>query len=192
MQSFAFADYDNVRPIERELEDADTEANVLAISERIVEICRSTFPGVGEVAIRLYGGWTDKNGSATERAHRLYRVIPGVPRRIRGLRVSIEVPVSPIVLPHRLKGLQKDGGQKMVDTLISVDMTYCALQLECPLILLSDDEDMVPAALLSGHLLSGHRSRRPVCLSRDRACGLGANDLLLSGAGIQFEGGVRK
>jgi hypothetical protein len=190
MQVYVFVDYDNVKLIPKELSDAEAEQNVLAIVDAAASITKSLHNQAGELAIRLYGGWTDIAGMPTERALRLYRVLDRLAKRMQGFRIGLELVVSPILGDEHLVGLWRDGGQKMVDTLMTADVTWCALSIDCPLILMSDDDDMTPAAATAARIVRGNWSRRPLCLSRMRSCGEGMNDRLLENAGVYFGGGL--
>lgn len=185
MQVFALVDYDNVKPVQREVAEVDVEANLRRIAEHATSIAKANYPSAKDLELRLYGGWTDKRQGRTATCLWLERVLGSVRSRINGVRVTAEVVLSNYESAHfQLVGLYRDGGQKMVDTLIVSDLITLTSQFNCPVLLLSDDDDMVPG------LVAARAAKRNVTLVRKRAMGEGMNDHVISSLNLQLSGGV--
>ena len=73
----------------------------------------------------------------------------------------------------------------MVDTLIVADLITLIHRFACPVLLLSDDEDMLPG------LVAVRSARRQVAILRNRPLGDAMNDHVLCGMDIHVCGGVR-
>ena len=81
-----------------------------------------------------------------------------------------------------LVGTYRDGGQKMVDGMISTDLVHLAPDRDRSLVLVSDDDDFVPSAIAGGGLRS---KRNPLfILRRKKKPGTGSNDHLLSASNV--------
>jgi hypothetical protein len=152
MQLIVLVDYDNVKPVRRDRTPADADYNVGMIVEAIARIRAYSFPQFKDVRIRLYGGWTDINGVVLEMATWIERAANQVRGRRLGGRLTAELALGLFDSDYgRLKGLYRDGGQKMVDTLIVSDAVRITLSYEAKVLFVSDDEDMLPG-LLACHL----------------------------------------
>jgi len=66
----------------------------------------------------------------------------------------------------------------MVDTMICVDAVFVSRETDCPVVVMSDDDDMVPGLVYSATI------RKGAFCSRRRAAGEGANDELVSKVGV--------
>ena len=107
-----------------------------------------------EVECRLYGGFRDIDGHATESRAWLTRHI----HELRGLQSGIRV--IPKIAEHianapdaLLVGTYANQGQKMVDAMIAEDLgAFARSGLYASIILVSDDDDFVPAVLSAGRL----------------------------------------
>lgn len=183
MQVFALIDYDNVKPMGREVAKLDVEYNLEQIAKRVSEIVKTNYPSCGEISLRLYGGWTNRANGRTPAGSWIYGALGTIRAKRLGIRMTPEVAVNNIFseLPQFV-GLHRDGGQKIVDTLIVADMVWIAMEYDCPIVLLSDDEDMLPG------LVAANLRKRQVTLSRRRALGEAMNDEILKSLKINLEG----
>jgi hypothetical protein len=185
MQAFAFVDYDNAKAITREKSHWDVLANIETMIERLAGVRKIYFNEVDELVIRLYGGWIDEVGRNSTRADWVLPHLSDLRGRRYGTRLRIELAVSTLHISHiRLIGTYRIGagveGQKMVDTLIAVDISHMAEISDCPLIVLSDDEDIVPP------ILNAAARGSKTYLIRKRLEGEGLNDASLSETGVHF------
>jgi hypothetical protein len=185
MQVFALIDYDNVKPYQQERAATDVEANLLRIAEHVTAVARDNYPGTTHLELRLYGGWTDRMDGSTASSVWMDRVIHKVRKRFNRIRVVPEIAVSnyDCSLP-RLVGLYRDGGQKMVDTLIVADLITLTHEFECPVLLLSEDDDMIPG------LVAARSAKRNLTLVRNRSLGEGMNDHVVGSLNLQISGGM--
>ena len=187
-KAIALVDYDNVRPTQRETSPDFLEINLTKLTEGVCGAVRSMMGDeVDELQVRLYGGWTLLNGRFTERGDWLVRRVSAA----RGLRDGIRVlPEIALAIEQRrgcrLRGLFRNRSglneQKMVDSMICVDLLHFAKSFEGPIFLVSDDDDMVPALLAAGEA-----DRQTVCVLRHREQGSGTNDDHLTSCRIRIE-----
>lgn len=116
---------------------------------RVVAARRST-DDVAEVVCRLYGGWYARDGTPMQQRVWLLRNI----RRFGGLRSGVrlipELADSLAYAPSAvLWGTYKNKGQKMVDHMLALDGIYYARTGDHDsLLVISDDEDFLPAVLV--------------------------------------------
>ena len=101
-----------------------------------------------EVDVRLYGGWRDISGQPTEQRVWITRHL----NRLRSIqdRVRLVPTVVDSILSaprFELHGTYKNRGQKMVDVMIVEDAHSVAQMPGTILMLVSDDDDFVPAML---------------------------------------------
>lgn len=186
MQAFALVDYDNVKPIQKERADADVQANIMRIAQHAAIVARANYPEAKNLEIRLYGGWTDKKCASTAACTWMERVLHTIRTRINGVRVTPWIAVSNYEeTDSRLVGLYRDGGQKMVDTLIVADLITLTSRFRCPVLVLSEDDDMIPG------LVASRYAKRDVTLIRNRRIGDGMNDHVISSLGVQIAGGIQ-
>lgn len=178
LQCFVLVDYDNVKPINEGRVD-DVEHNLNQIANAAARLRREHFPTVHEVVLRLYGGWVGINGKHTYRAGMLTRVLSTARGRRHGTRVSPEIAYSLLCRPAaRLVGTLRGPTQKMVDTMICIDAVFASTQTNCPVAVLSDDDDMVPGLIYSGTIRAG------AVYARRRFVGEGMNDSIVTQAGV--------
>jgi len=107
--------------------------------------------------VRLYGGWIDEDGMYTRSAIFLLSLLHRHRRRIGGHQIVPALAESAISTPSaRLIGSMrtqvKRPRQKMVDTLLTVDLVAPRLDPEACIVVLSSDDDFVPGLLSSAHL----------------------------------------
>lgn len=148
MQLIVLVDYDNVKQERKERTAGDVDFNLELIVDAISRLRAASFPEYRDVRIRLYGGWTDINGALLEGALLVASAAGRVRGRRSGGRFTAELAVGLFDCEYsRLKGLYRDGGQKMVDTLIVSDAVRITLAYEAKVLIMSDDEDMLPGLL---------------------------------------------
>lgn len=179
MQLFALVDYDNAKTIRREIAVTDVHQNLEEIAARVAGIRRDLFPGCNDVAIRLYGGWIDRNGNHTALANGVLSGINRIRGRREGARIHPEIAYN--LLDSKLRplvGTVRAGEQKMVDTLLVCDASYIAHTYACPMLVLSNDSDVLPG------VLNAARYGCRVALSRKDEVGNAFNDELLAKAGV--------
>lgn len=181
MQSFLLVDYDNVKPVRRELRVQDAQYNTEWIADQASKFCRSNHLKSHEVVLRLYGGWLDIKGAYTLHADWINRSLHLARGRRRGIRVNPHLVESLLCSPaSRLFGTYKNGGQKMVDTMICMDAAYLSHRTECPIGILSDDDDLIPGLIYASTIRKGS-----VC-ARCRDYGEGVNDMVAHRVGVMF------
>lgn len=162
-------DFFNVVPRIREPGDVDDALNTIFSALR-ASIGRAPSEIV-ELEIRLYGGWVTSAQSHSQVATWLLQAIA----RARGLHAGFRIlPVCALTLaelPHiSLVGTIRDRGQKMVDTMLCLDILHFS-DSGSRLVVMSDDDDMVPAVLVAAS-----RGPRELRLLRRRPLGVGQND----------------
>jgi len=176
---FALVDYDNVKSIRREVSRDDVLQNLESILAQILSVRRQQFSDSAEVVMRLYGGWVDKNGAHTSIAQWMLTSIPHVRGRREGARIQPQLALSNLDSSFpSLAATLVSGGQKMVDTLLVADACYIASEYECPLLVYSDDTDVIPGVLHAA------RSNCRVGLLRSKLGGEAINDRIMQAAGV--------
>jgi hypothetical protein len=186
MQVFALIDYDNVKPIKREKTSLDVEENITRIASQVSQEVRNTHPNTGDLYLRLYGGWTDRKSNFTMPCNWIFSTLPRLRTRLNGMRIHPDAVVTNFECRmQRYSGLYRDGGQKMVDTLIVADLLTLTSQYTCPVMLASDDEDMVPGLVACG------RERSRLTLMRTKPLGEAMNDNIIRDLSIRVSGGVK-
>ncbi len=187
MQVIAFVDFDNVQARAPQ-SSKDVEFIVEELLDKIVDIAIRTEPRISEIVVRFYGGWVDERGNFSNRALWALATLPNV----RGLRQRIRILPDLAVALHsfpddvligtvRYRYREGRAVQKMVDCLLSVDAIQLASQYPCGVLIVSDDDDLVPCALA----IRGS-STAPCHLIRIRAAGRGLNDNLLQKNGVSL------
>lgn len=182
-----FADYDNIVPPQKEYSADDVEANlVLIVDSLVAEIASWSNHEIREVSFRFYGGWIGDSGVHTSRGGWLLsRLNAG-----RGLRSGIRVLPTMITaiaeraaypLAGSFRTRSGRSEQKMVDTMLAVDLIYYARTTRHPLIVASDDDDVVPAALSASTNPCGG-----IWMLRHRDPHRGVNDMHLSDCGVKL------
>ena len=182
----ALVDYDNVK-IREDRNAGDVELNLGALVPTIVSEAGRALDQPGELLLRLYGGWIDEQGQHTPRAQWLlvglswYRGRSG-PTLVKPTLVTSLACSNSATLIGTVRRTPKGLRQKMVDNIIAVDAQFFARDRGLPVVVFSDDDDLVPAALAArstAGLLRFHWLRR-------RKLDSGMNDALLRRAGITF------
>ncbi len=178
----ALVDYDNVKA-NREVTRIDAQANVASLVERCLEVANRIFPGLVELRLRLYGGWVDKLGQFTLRAQWILPCLPAHRRHFGRVLVNPTLVTTMAFHPQlRLRGtydavLQR---QKMVDGMLTVDALHYAGAADTSMMIVTDDDDLVPAAIVACG------QQRPVWWARVRPDGRAPNDDLLREVGIEL------
>lgn len=101
------------------------------------------------VDVRLYGGWVDEVGNATENANVLVGLLPYLRGRRRGLIVRPSLAVALLGYPQaRLRGTLRTRSrrrrEKMVDQMLGSDLMHLARTDDVHAVVFSDDDDLVP------------------------------------------------
>ena len=181
----ALVDYDNVCEYERESK-ADVELGTERLVDTLVCSFRAAFPGLMELDVRFYGGWVDESGLPSPMALSLSRILPGLRGRRHGLIVRPSLAMAMVRFPDAiLRGTvrlsAKPKRQKMVDGMLGCDAIFVAATDPAPIGIVTDDDDLVPAAL-SAHAAG----MKPIVWMRPRPVGQGLNDRSLSGRGLRI------
>ena len=183
MMGLALIDFDNVRRRDRRSSldlELDTRLLFAAVSSTFV----SAFPDTSELDVRLYGGWTDTGGWPSRDASRLNAMLPGLRGRWSGLIVRPSLAISMIGFPGLLlRGTVRGVGirqrQKMVDGMMGCDALYVAGQGRMYIGIVTDDDDLVPAAVTAHDTVCGR-----LVWMRGRRVGSAANDAVLLNRGL--------
>jgi len=181
----ALVDYDNVRLQQKEYSPVDAAAKLLAIRRVLLQHCMSLSVIPDELHIRLYGGWLNERGHYTQRAEWVLSQINTVRGRVNGVRVVPDVVIAIAECGSKplfglVRTIRSLRAQKMVDTMIAVDAIHFADGRSGPLLIVSDDDDIVPPALAA-------RARwEPVVLFRRRGPGQGLNDGTCESQGVSL------
>jgi hypothetical protein len=183
----ALVDYDNVK-IQEERNAGDVDINLAALVPIIVSEAEKALDQPKELLIRVYGGWIDEQGQHSLRAQWLlvglgwYRGRSGGTIVKPTLVTSLACRTSDTLIGTVRKSLSGGTRQKMVDNLIAVDAQYLSRDRNLPIVVFSDDDDLVPAALAASSMAAALRLH----WLRRRKVGSGMNDALLRRAGITF------
>ena len=162
----------------------DLEAAVASVYYFVTSLSAPLLAPFSDVRVRFYDGWRDVGGNPTRRARLLLELLP----QLRGLRHGVrlhpsiaEAPLDATWSPLRgtFRTVPFPPHQKMVDVLIAIDLVRLSATSSGPILLLSDDDDYVPALLVAS-------SRTSACITavRSRPLGRAANDHFLSAAGV--------
>ncbi|MGW0107466.1 hypothetical protein ACWD0B_19610 [Streptomyces cellulosae] len=147
----ALIDFNNLNP------RANTRPTIQDSLELISNLIRKVFsPGKPtlprdaiEVECRIYDGWVDRAGGYMEK----YRIANSLLNSVRsledGVRIIPRLATSLACNPQaKLTGTYKNGGQKMVDQMLSQDAHFYSEQEEYDRILVvANDDDYVPAMM---------------------------------------------
>ena len=180
----ALVDYDNVSVLRKQRTVRDVESNLSDIANALVDHCVATAGHQGELRIRFYGGWISEAGVNSQRAGWLMASVNLIRGLHRGWRLLPEVAFSLAEAPtHRFIGTwrtaQRPRAQKMVDTMMVVDAIHIADRRESGIIVMSDDDDLVP-----GLVSAGRRQRGSLYSLRQRGYGYGLNDHICKAHGV--------
>lgn len=181
----ALVDYDNMCEYRRESK-ADIELGTERLVDTLVRSFRAAFPGLMELDVRFYGGWTDERGLPSPMALLLSGILPGLRGRRHGLIVRPSLAIAMVRFPDTiLRGTArlstKPRRQKMVDGMLGCDAIFIAATDPAPIGIVTDDDDLVPAAL-SAHAAG----MKPMVWMRSRPVGQGLNDRSLSDRGLRI------
>lgn len=177
MEGLALIDLDNFRKRDKKTR-TDLEFDTERIIDSVARSFSTVFPSARALDVRLYGGWTDENGSVSRDASWLYGFLPDLRGRRHGLIVRPALAKAMLQFPEiRLRGTVRGIGrtqrQKMVDGMIGCDALYVATQGSILIAIVSDDDDLLPATLSAHHpnpaALSWMRSRADLSAPNDAA-----------------------
>ena len=174
-RGLALVDYDNLRGFRRKSK-ADFEQHAADLIDILARVFRTAFPGVQELDVRFYGGWTDEYGLPSRDAHWLLETLPGLRGRRDGLIVRPSLATAMLQFPDlilrgtvRLQSRQRR--QKMVDGMLGCDAVFAATEGLTQVGVITGDEDLVPATL------SAHAANSDLTMwIRPQITGEGLND----------------
>lgn len=179
-------DFDNVMAVSSNQSAFEIEFGLSEIVSATLAYIQSCQSAVNELHIRLYGGWLDESGSFTLRGQHVSQSLSTVRGLRSGVRVMPALTIALAAFPsHRLNGTLRSypsgrNGQKMVDTMMAIDAVYLADKEYDLMLLLSDDDDLLPAAITASCRRQNDGS---VHLLRKRPLGRGLNDAACSASG---------
>lgn len=188
--TFALIDYDNVIIAKDERCSLDVRNNLTILVNEIVLFVSSRVPSTEELIVRIYGGWLTKTNEYTARATWLLTEIPTFRRRFGRLRVKPNLTDAMLAFPDApLCGTYRKNSeieqQKMVDGMIAIDMLCIAQQIGGHIILVSDDDDFVPALMYCAY---SKRKQQSIFLKRKSASNIRLNDHNLISLNIEIGG----
>lgn len=171
-------DYNNMCP-RPESSLSDAEINMETILGKTLDALRPYLSARSIFDVRLYGGWTDEDGLYTRSALFLLSVLYRYRRRMNGHLILPALVETGFCMPgSRLTGFMrcrvKRTRQKMVDTLLTVDLVCPKIDPETCIVVLSGDDDFVPGLLSSRSV-----NNCPVILIRQKAAYSRPNDHVL-------------
>lgn len=187
-------DYDNVRLIREERTAGDVASNLADVLPLAVAEAARVF-GAKEIAFRLYGGWIDERGVHSYKAQWLLTGLAWYRGRHSGaiVKPSLVTALACRSMDTLLGTVRRSQAgqhhQKMVDSMIIVDAIHYCRDEGLPIMLFSDDEDLLPAALAAASMAP----QAPFHWLRRRDVGSALNDALLKRAKISIgsaSGGV--
>ena len=184
-QGLALVDYDNMcRYTNRS--KVDIELHTVELVDTLAQAFRDVFPDLKELDVRLYGGWIDELGVSSLVAYWLLQILPVLRGRRHGLIVRPSLATAMVQFPNVvLRGTVRlhtgRKRQKMVDGMLGCDATFVAATDLVRIGLVTDDDDLVPAAL------SAHTANPALMVwMRSRSAGRGLNDQKLSAQGLRI------
>ncbi len=184
-QGLALVDYDNVCGYKSKSK-TDAELHTTDLVGALVRAFRALFPDLKELDIRLYGGWIDELGLPSPTALWLLPTLPALRGRRHGLIVRPSLATTMVQFPDLiLRGTvrlhTRRIRQKMVDGMLGCDAVFAAGAGLVRVGLVTDDDDLVPAAL------SAHEVNTDLIVwMRTRSIGRGLNDRSLSDRGLRI------
>ena len=186
MQGLALTDYDNLGG-PRVDSQAGAELHATNLVDTLASCFRQAFPGVTELDIRLYGGWTDEDGRIAPAAIPLLPVVDSLRGRRGGLIVRTSLAMALVEFPAiRLHGTvrlrARPRRQKMVDGMIDCDALYLASKGRDYVGIVTDDDDFVPAALSANAMRND-----TFAWFRPRSVGESPNDQILIDHGVNIQ-----
>ncbi|MBB5757784.1 hypothetical protein HNR00_002500 [Methylorubrum rhodinum] len=161
----ALIDYDNIMSVkERSITDVIT--NLSEMIPHLVFKIQALVPDVEEVNFRLYGGWSLRDGQSSQQCVWLLSEMGRFNRRHGSVRAKCRLARELIAQTDlSLVGTYRDGGQKMVDGMITADLIHLSNDEEISLVLVSDDDDFVPGVITGSCLRS---SKSPLIVLRPK------------------------
>jgi len=181
--AIVLVDYDNIRPIAEQATN-DAADNLIRIREWIADALTQIPVKVNEVSLRIYGGWTDEQGTLTRKGNWVLASLSNVRGLLNGVRYLPYLPISIAAKQLRLKGLYRTNRslpeQKMVDTLMAVDALHFCEGEPVVLAIATDDDDLVPVLLAASM-----KHCKACCLLRFRRKGEALNDEALDDQGVR-------
>lgn len=129
---------------------ADVEDLLWALGEFVEIVILPLDPDAADVELRLYGGWRDAAGAITPKGEWLLaslHLLRGIRQRIR-FRPSVAFSIAKVPSVTLNGTFRRRGGkpiQKMVDIMIGLDVCLYAEEPSAFTVVLSNDEDLVPA-----------------------------------------------
>ena len=185
MRLIALVDYDNVRATP-ERTPTDAALNLEELVDRIVLLTRANHPDAEEIDLRLYGGWITEAGHYSRNAQWLMGALPIARGRRDGIRLKAHLVTNPVCQPSKLligtvRLRTKPVRQKMVDGLMTIDAIHLASHPEVEVLIISDDDDLIPCVLALRISVSS-----PLFVYRLRTAGSGLNDAMLSSLGVRL------
>ena len=195
MQGLALVDYDNMCEARgtgrrgrtgQRWTQVDFERRTAGLLDAITRVFSVAVPELRELDVRFYGGWTDERGIPSPAAFRLLQVVSALRGRRGGVIVRPSLAFAMCELPGViLRGTvrmrSKNKRQKMVDGMLGCDARFAAAGGQVPVGIVTDDDDLVPAAL-SARAAGSQR----VMWMRPRPAGAGLNDDILLALGLQI------
>lgn len=184
-QGLALVDYDNMCRYTNDSK-VDIELHTVDLIDTLAQAFRDIFPDLKELDVRLYGGWIDEFGIVSPVAYWLLQILPVLRGRRHRLIVRPSLATAMVQFPNmilqgtvRLHGRRKR--QKMVDSMLGCDAMFIAATDLVRIGLVTDDDDLVPAAL------SAHTANPALMVwMRPRSIGRGLNDQKLSAQGLRI------
>ena len=185
MRNLALVDYDNMCGPGIDSQ-ADAELRTTELLDGLAFMFRSVCPGLTEIDVRLYGGWVDEYGLPSPMANRLLPILPALRGRRYGMIVRPSLATAMVEFPDTiLKGTvrlrTKQRRQKMVDGMIGCDAMCAAAVVPDGIALVTDDDDLVPAALSANAA-----ARTTLAWLRPRPAGTAPNDGSLTRRGVRI------
>lgn len=143
----ALVDYDNITS-KKERSITDVFINLSEMIPHLVFKIQTLVPDVEEINFRFYGGWSTKDGQASQKCVWLLTAIGRFNRRHGSVRAKCGLARELIAQTElSLVGTYRDGSQKMVDGMITADLIHLSADEEISIVLVSDDDDFVPGVI---------------------------------------------
>jgi hypothetical protein len=178
-------DYDNVKLIRVERTAGDVGNNLAELVPAAVGEAKKVLGDIGEIVFRVYGGWIDEKGIHSFKAQWLLTALSWYRGRSSGTIVKPSLVTALAcrttdtllgTVRHSSAGYQ----QKMVDTMMVADAIHYTRDESLPIVLFSDDDDLLPGALASSVMAP----RVPFHWLRRRKVGSALNDAVLKRARV--------
>jgi len=180
-EGLVLVDYDNFVDRRRPRRKWFDIFQVTRVMDRIVGGIKRARPELGEIDVRLYGGWVESSGRPSQMADQVSQGLPLARGRNQGVLVRPSLATSLLQFPSTvLRGTVRGprGGrrQKMVDTMLGCDAMFAATNAGAHVIVTTGDDDLLPATI-TAHAASGVTWARPEDRTRP-------NDQLLRSLGL--------